>query len=138
MRWILRLVTFLYIAAIFVLADSPIVRDLSRFNPYSLLHIPLYGILSLLLILSISSSSKIPSTPVKDLLNRVQVNEKRLFYRAGVITSMVALGDEIYQSHLPTRNASFIDLLLDFLGMFLALSLLHYFLKTKRRSTQRA
>lgn len=138
MRWILRLVTLLYIAAIFMLADSSMVKDLSRFNPYSLLHIPLYGILSLLLIFSISSSPNTSSTHPKRLLNQIQVNERRFFYRAGMITSMVAIGDEIYQSYLPTRNASFIDLLLDFLGIVLALSLLHYFLKTKSRSTQRA
>lgn len=137
MRWILRLVTLLYIAAIFMFADTSMVKDLSRFNPFSLLHIPLYGILSLLLIFSISSSSNTPLTHTKRLLNQVQVNEKGIFYRAGVITSMVAIGDEIYQSYLPTRNASFIDLLLDFLGIVLALSLLHYFLRTKNRSTQK-
>jgi hypothetical protein len=41
-----------YIAGIFLWADYPIVEELSAFNPYSLLHIPLYGILTLLLILS--------------------------------------------------------------------------------------
>jgi VanZ family protein len=41
-----------YIAGIFLWADSPIVEELSAFNPYSLLHIPLYGILTILLILS--------------------------------------------------------------------------------------
>jgi hypothetical protein len=41
-----------YIAGIFLWADSPIVEELSAFNPYSLLHIPLYGILTILLIFS--------------------------------------------------------------------------------------
>ena len=45
-----------YIAGIFLLADSPVVADIAPFNPYSLLHIPLYGILTLLLILSNWSS----------------------------------------------------------------------------------
>ncbi len=138
MRLILRLITLLYIAGIFILADAPIVRELSRFNPYSLLHIPLYGILSLLLIFSIPSPSKTPSIHLKDWLDQVQGNEKRSFYRVGMITLMVAVGDEIYQSHLPTRNASFNDLVLDVLGIVLALTLLHYFLKTRNRSNQRA
>jgi hypothetical protein len=43
-----------YIAGIFLFADSPVVSDLAAFNPYSLLHIPLYGILTFLLILSFS------------------------------------------------------------------------------------
>jgi hypothetical protein len=45
-----------YIAGIFLFADSPVVSDIAPFNPYSLLHIPLYGILTLLLILSNWSS----------------------------------------------------------------------------------
>lgn len=137
MRWILRLITLLYIAAIFILADSSMVKELSRFNPYSLLHVPLYGILSLLLIFSISSSSKISTTHPEELLSQVQETEKRSFFQAGMIASMVAMGDEIYQSFLPTRKASFIDLVLDFIGMILALILLYYFLKTRHRSTQR-
>lgn len=138
MRLILRLITLLYIAAIFILADSSMVKDLSRFNPYSLLHVPLYGILSLLLIFSISSSPKIPSIHLKEWFDQIQGNEKRFFYRAGMITLMVAMGDEIYQSCLPTRHASFLDLILDLLGTVLALSLLYYFLKKRNRSTQRA
>jgi len=38
---------------IFLFADSPMVSDLARFNPYSLLHIPIYGILTGLLTFSI-------------------------------------------------------------------------------------
>ena len=43
-----------YIAGIFLFADSPVVSDVAPFNPFSLLHIPLYGILTFLLILSFS------------------------------------------------------------------------------------
>ena len=35
-----------YIFAIFFLADSGAVSQIGEFNPYSLLHIPLYGILT--------------------------------------------------------------------------------------------
>jgi hypothetical protein len=43
-----------YIAGIFLFADSPVVSDVAPFNPYSILHIPLYGILTFLLVLSFS------------------------------------------------------------------------------------
>ena len=36
----------------FIFADSSVVSTLAAFNPYSLLHIPLYGILTVLLIFS--------------------------------------------------------------------------------------
>ncbi len=42
-----------YIAGIFLFADSPVVSDIAAFNPYSLLHIPLYGVLTILIILSL-------------------------------------------------------------------------------------
>jgi hypothetical protein len=52
MRIIFSIISIAYIAAIFLFAGSPVVSDLAPFNPYSLLHIPLYGILTALLIFS--------------------------------------------------------------------------------------
>jgi len=59
-----------YIAAIFLLADSPMVSDVAPFNPYSLLHVPLYGILTFLLIFSNFAS------PFKFINKRNQMNSK--------------------------------------------------------------
>lgn len=59
-----------YIAGIFLLADSPVVSDVAPFNPYSLLHIPLYGILTFLLIFSNFAS------PFKFINKRNQMNSK--------------------------------------------------------------
>jgi len=138
MRSILRMMTLLYIGAIFVLADSPMAKDLSRFNPYSFLHIPLYGMLSLLLILSFPSSPKTPSTHPGISLAQIRISEKRAFFRAGIIALVIGMADEIYQSYLPSRNASVMDLFLDFLGVVLALFILYYFLKIRNRKTQKA
>jgi hypothetical protein len=53
MNILFSILSIVYISAIFILVGSPIVRTLAPFNPYSLLHIPLYGILTGLLIFSI-------------------------------------------------------------------------------------
>jgi hypothetical protein len=42
-----------YISAIFLFADSPAVSAVAAYNPFSLLHIPLYALLTLLIILSL-------------------------------------------------------------------------------------
>jgi len=52
MRLIFFIISMAYIVAIFLFAGSPVVSDLAPFNPYSLLHIPLFGILTALLIFS--------------------------------------------------------------------------------------
>jgi hypothetical protein len=52
MRIFFSILSIIYIAGIFLFADSSVVSTLAAFNPYSLLHIPLYGILTVLLIFS--------------------------------------------------------------------------------------
>jgi hypothetical protein len=139
-----------YIAAIFLLADSPVVSDVAPFNPYSLLHIPLYGILTFLLIFSNFAS------PFKFINKRNQMNSKdsidpkhstnpinlsremrSLFHWdsinpinstnsinpliAGLIALVVAIADEIHQAYIPSRNASIIDVFLDIVGISLCL-----------------
>ena len=115
------LLSICYIAAIFILAGSPIVRSLSLFNPYSLLHIPFYGILTLLLIFSFipmthrpdGSMAKLPNNLVTQLPNHFI---PRLLIVAS-ITSVVAISDEIHQAYVPGRDASLTDVLLDMAGI---------------------
>ncbi len=137
MRLTLRMMTLIYIVAIFVLADSPMAKELSRFNPYSLLHIPLYGMLSLLLLFSFPPTSKLPLTHPGISLLPIQISEKKAFFRSGIIALAIGMADEIYQSYLPSRDASVMDLFLDFSGIVLTLFCLYYFLKTRNRKTQK-
>ncbi len=117
MRLLFSLLSALYIVGIFLLADQPFMRGLSRFNPYSLLHIPLYGILTLLLIFSIvpmkfASIKPSPSKNPGHLGIRITL--------AALVASVVAISDEIYQSSLPSRHGSVGDVLLDLLGIGLS------------------
>jgi hypothetical protein len=130
------LLSICYIAAIFILAGSPIVRSLSLFNPYSLLHIPFYGILTLLLIFSFipmthrpdGSMAKLPNNLVTQLPNHFI---PRLLIVAS-IASVVAISDEIHQVYVPGRDGSFTDVLLDMVGIVLVLFLvLHLYKKQK-------
>ena len=109
---------------IFLWADSPVVSDLAPFNPYSLLHIPLYGILAILLIFSF--------LPIK--LNhknqRNQINQRNYFI-VGLVAFGIAIADEIHQSFIPTRDASLLDVLLDFFGIALVLFLVYRLAKGK-------
>jgi hypothetical protein len=140
-----------YIAGIFLFADSPVVSDVAPFNPFSILHIPLYGILTLLLILSNWSSiflnkrnpinSRSPIDP-KNSTNSINptnptnpINLSRetrsLFHWdptnlliAGFIAFVVAIADEIHQVYIPGRDASVTDVFLDVIGIGLCLFLI--------------
>jgi VanZ family protein len=114
-----RVLSAAYIAGIFLFADSPMVSDLTTFNPYSLLHIPLYGILTFLLILSFSPKRKIfvSATNSTDPSNSISPTNSRNLMVAGIIALVVAIADEIHQAYLPNRNASVIDVLLDLIGI---------------------
>jgi len=125
-RFIFTVLSIAYIASIFLLAGSSIVSDLSVFNPYSLLHIPLYGVLTLLLIFSIipfGFSSSNPTNPID------QRNQKNRFLFAGLIALGVAVADEIYQIYVPGRKASATDILLDAIGIVLVLLVFHRIFK---------
>lgn len=115
MRLFFILLSLGYISAIFFLADSPVVSSLASFNPYSLLHIPVYGVLAFLLVFSIS--------PVK--INLARQNRRRNhFLVAGLIALGVAIADEFHQSFIPSRTASISDIVLDLIGIILALLLI--------------
>jgi VanZ family protein len=96
-----------YILAIFFLADSSVADQISVFNPLSLLHIPLYGTLSLLLALALG--------------NGQTYRPKLRYFIAALAASSVAILDEFHQAFLPTREASITDVFLDFGGIFLGL-----------------
>jgi len=98
-----------YIFGIFFLADSKVVKQLSLFNPMSLLHIPLYGVLTLLLVLALG--------------NGQTYRPKRRYLIVAFVAIAVAILDEFHQAFIPTRDASITDVLLDTLGTFLGLFL---------------
>jgi hypothetical protein len=120
-----------YIAGIFLFADSPVVSDVAAFNPYSLLHIPLYGILTILLVLSFRRKPSNPINPTNPInLSRLPCNEyvrgemRSLFHWdsinmliPGLIALGVAVADEIHQAYIPSRDASIIDVFLDIIGI---------------------
>lgn len=100
------------------------VSRLSPFNPYSLLHIPLYGVLAILIIFSIHS-------PLTQKSQSDQPNPKPRLYLAGLMASGVALADEAYQSFIPSRHASLIDIFLNLFGIAIGLILFNHFYRTK-------
>ena len=127
MRFFFSILSTIYIAAIFLLADSPVVSDLAPFNPYSLLHIPLYGILTLLLIFSflpLELKGKVPNNPEAHRLSislPTRVNTLMHFLIPALIASGVGIADEIHQAYIPSRDASIIDVFLDLIGISLVI-----------------
>ena len=123
MRFFFRLFSVAYIAGIFLLADSSVVSDLSPFNPYSLLHIPLYGILTLLLLLSFVPL-KFHSTHSTGSANSTHLTYSTYstrFLTVGLVATIVGIADEIHQAYIPGRNASVVDVFLDIVGIALCL-----------------
>jgi hypothetical protein len=129
-RIFFSILSLFYITAIFILAESRVVDTLSEFNIYSLLHIPLYGILACLLVLSMvpvprgfggasiqpgSDSRRLPSEGINGLKLRILL--------AGGIALAVAIFDEIHQLYVPGRNGSAVDVVLDMVGITIALLL---------------
>jgi VanZ family protein len=127
MNILFSILSIVYISAIFILAGSPIVRILAPFNLYSLLHIPLYGILTFLLIFSI-----VPTTlRTKDSMTQRRNYPINRFLIVGVIALGVGIADEIHQAYVPGRDASVTDVLFDFVGIALVLFFAFRLLKTK-------
>ena len=140
MRSLIAFLTVGYIAAIFLLAESPIVHKLSILNTYSLLHIPLYGILTVLLFFSFFPIALQPNRPNDSTAQRQnkivpQLPDNlmpRLLY-VGIISLGVAIVDEIHQAYIPDRDASIPDVFLDMIGIILIMLLIMLYYK-KRRS----
>ena len=139
MRPLIAFLTVGYITAIFLLAELPIVNKLLTFNPYSLLHIPLYGILTVLLFFSFFPIALQPNRPNDSTAQRQnklvpQLPDNlmpRLLY-VGIISSGVAIADEIHQAYLPGRDASITDVFLDMIGIILIMLLIMLYYKKKR------
>jgi len=143
MRLFFSILSIAYVAGIFLLADSSVVSDLSTFNPYSLLHIPLYGILTFLLILSFTPLKFNPGNLSREMRSLFQrdpsnpsnpsnsTNWRNYFLLSGGIALFVAIADEIHQAYVPGRDASITDVLLDMVGISLTLFLTFRFLKIK-------
>jgi VanZ family protein len=126
MNLFFTILSLAYIFGIFFFADSSIVSTLATYNPYSLLHIPLYGILTILLILSI--------VPFKFKLNN-SINPRNQIIRflvAGLIALIVAIADEIHQAYIPSRDASILDVFLDMIGIILVMLVIMLYYKKKR------
>ena len=137
MTILFSLLSLFYIASIFILAGSPVTESLSEYNPYSLLHIPLYGILAFLLALSIVPVRRRPqnrSIQQDDGLTMPAVKKRaslklRLFV-VGVVSLVVGSLDEVHQLYIPGRDGSIIDIGLDIVGIAVALVLFFGLFKT--------
>ncbi len=138
MRIFFSILSLLYVAAIFILAGFPMVHTLSEFNPYSLLHIPLFGILAFLLIFSMvpiprgfREGSIQPGSDSRRLQSEETNGLKLRFFIAGAIGLAVAIFDEVHQLSVPGRDGSISDIVLDMVGIALALLLCSRLLKTR-------
>jgi hypothetical protein len=138
MRILFSILSLLYIAAIFILAGSPAVDTLSEFNPYSLIHIPLYGILAGLLVFSMvpitrefGEASIQSGSNSRELPSKETIGLKLRFFIAGAIGLAVAALDEIHQLYVPGRDGSAMDVVLDLAGITLALLLCSRLLKSR-------
>ncbi len=118
MPFVFKILSAAYIAGIFLFADSPVVSDMAAFNPYSLLHIPMYGILTILLILSNWSSIFIGRG---NSTNSINPTNSRNLVVAGIIALVVGIADEIYQAYIPSRKATITDVFLDILGIVICI-----------------
>jgi len=145
MRLFFFIISIAYIAAVFLFAGSPVVSDLAPFNPYSLLHIPLYGILATLLMFSFvpikSNVLNDPNKPMTESPNNSitqSLDHSKLslsFFLPGIIALLVAIVDEVQQSFIPTRNASVTDVFLDVIGIALALFIILKFFRKQKAFT---
>jgi VanZ family protein len=98
-----------YIFCLFYLVGSPLISRIAEFNPYSLLHIPLYAFLMILLLLAFAS--------------KPETSRSSRYFSAACIAISVAAADEYHQSFIPNREASMGDVLLDILGVVLVMIL---------------
>jgi VanZ family protein len=134
MRIFFSILSIAYIAGIFLFADSSVVSTLAAFNPYSLLHIPLYGILTVLLIFSFVplKFKLLNSINPRNSINAINaINFRARYLLPGGIALIVAIADEIHQAYVPGRDASITDVLLDLVGIILVLFFFFRLLKTK-------
>ena len=129
--------SIIYVIGIFLLAGSPFISKIATFNLFSLLHIPLYGILTVFLVFSFiplphRRSYAINQTNQRNQKNQIdQKDQTNRFLFAGLIALGVAVADEIHQAYIPGREASFTDVLLDAIGIALVLLLIRRIFRWK-------
>jgi VanZ family protein len=134
MRILFSILSIFYISGIFLLAGSPFISKIATFNPYSLLHIPLYGVLTVLLIFSIIPFKNSPNNQRNQI---DQIDQTNRFLFAGLIALGVAVADEVHQTSIPGRDGSIADVLLDAIGIALVLLLIHRIFRWKISSSTR-
>jgi VanZ family protein len=76
------------------------------------------------------SMTKFHNNPMTQLPNDFRLSLS--FFLPGLISLIVAIFDEIYQSYIPTRDASIIDVFLDTIGIVLAIYLVTRLYKIKK------
>jgi len=93
-------------------------------NPYSLLHIPLYGVLMISLVLTLA-----PNIPSRKKVSFIVLP----FFLPGGIAAVVGILDEVNQIYIPDRDASVMDVMLDILGIVLTAIFIHFNRQRKRK-----
>ena len=101
------LISTLYVSCIYLWAGCPLVLLINAFNPFSFLHVPLYGILTVLLLLALKT--------------HLRQRSGSRYLLVGLIALSIAVVDEVEQSFIPYRVGSFTDVLLDMAGISFAM-----------------
>jgi hypothetical protein len=126
-----------YVVAVFLLAGSSVASALSRFNPYSLLHVPLYGVMAVLVLFSLlpfRPESPRPGTGERFWIGKLPVTiPVSRFLTAGILCVAVGVADEFHQLNVPGRKGSVSDVFLDAVGTVVALVLCRAFLSWKKK-----
>jgi VanZ family protein len=113
-RSVYLILTFCYIGVIFYLSSLP-ESSLSSGNStiekifWNFAHIPLYAILAILLSYTLRNRNKSNYSFFKSNWNVL------------IIALCIAIFDELNQARIPGRNASLTDILLDSIGIIIAL-----------------
>ncbi|MBM4308778.1 MAG: hypothetical protein FJ115_03235 [Deltaproteobacteria bacterium] len=124
-KQILFILSAIYVSCIFILPRLITQQSMEQiWNPYSLLHIPLYGVLMVLLTFAFlpnlaHAKSSSSFKPLSLLL-------------PGGIATFVGVLDEVNQIFIPYRDASITDVLLDMGGIVLVVLLILYWQKRKK------
>jgi VanZ family protein len=122
MRLIFSVLSVIYISGIFILPrviPSSLLSEV--WNPYSLLHIPLYGVLILL------------SFGTNLTVLRIVSPISPSFFVPGGIASLVGILDEIHQTYIPGRDSSITDVMLDITGITLTAIFVHFFQQRRKK-----
>ncbi len=131
MNVIFSILSVIYISAIFLFSDSPMVSNIAKFNPYSLFHIPLYGILTVFIVFSFFPLLRWRSYTINQKNQSDDTDQTNRFLFAGLIALGVAVVDEVHQTSIPGRDGSFTDVFLDAIGIALVLLLIHRIFRWK-------